>query len=127
MRPVLLVVDENRNIRDFCARELGRNGYRVLTARSCREARGVLGTEKVNVVVTDFGRSPRQFAALVTDAAARGARLIVHTADMHAALEMLAPGVIAWVEKTGNLAPLARTIACTLRRNAAPPTSAAVS
>jgi len=28
--PVILFVDDNKNVREFCRRELGREGYRVV-------------------------------------------------------------------------------------------------
>ncbi|MBM3277010.1 MAG: response regulator [Candidatus Handelsmanbacteria bacterium] len=28
--PVILFVDDNKNVREFCQRELGREGYRVV-------------------------------------------------------------------------------------------------
>jgi DNA-binding NtrC family response regulator len=127
MGHALLVVDENRNIRELCRRELAREGYRVLLARTCREARRILAYESVDVIVSDFGRSHRQFTALAEDADERGTRLIVHTADVYSVLESLSPGVSAWVEKTGDLRQLTRTIACTLRRHPVPTRKAGVS
>ncbi|ATN36897.1 DNA-binding response regulator (plasmid) [Rhizobium sp. ACO-34A] len=50
----LLVVDDDIRIRSMLAANLGAKGYRVLTAASASEMRGVLQTNGVDVVILDI-------------------------------------------------------------------------
>jgi PAS domain S-box-containing protein len=54
-RATVLVVDDERSVRDFISAVLRRNGYRVLTAADGREAIGLLkgGEEKIDAAVLD--------------------------------------------------------------------------
>jgi DNA-binding NtrC family response regulator len=47
----ILVVDDEKVIRDGCSRVLGSEGYRVLTATNGREALEVLAAESVHAVL----------------------------------------------------------------------------
>ncbi len=63
--PHILVVDDDRDIRDLLARFLERHGFRVSTARDAREARRALGTGHHQLVVLDLmlpGESGLDFA-----------------------------------------------------------------
>jgi two-component system, OmpR family, phosphate regulon sensor histidine kinase PhoR len=50
----ILVVDDEKVIRDGCSRLLSREGYRVLTAVNGQEALGMLATEPVNLILCDL-------------------------------------------------------------------------
>lgn len=50
----ILVVDDHRDIREPLSRYLGQHGYRVSSAASATEARRVLGTGAVDLVVLDI-------------------------------------------------------------------------
>lgn len=50
----ILVVDDDREIRDLLARFLGRNGYRVTAARDGREMRRALADWKIDLVILDL-------------------------------------------------------------------------
>jgi two-component system, OmpR family, phosphate regulon sensor histidine kinase PhoR len=50
----VLVVDDERVIRDGCTRFLGAEGYRVLTAANGQEAIDLLAIESVNVILCDL-------------------------------------------------------------------------
>ncbi len=52
--PHILVVDDDRDIRDLLARFLERHGFRVSTARDAREARRVLAAGHYQLVVLDL-------------------------------------------------------------------------
>ncbi|MGH7212914.1 MAG: response regulator, partial [Acetobacteraceae bacterium] len=63
--PHILVVDDDRDIRDLLARFLERHGFRVSTARDAREARRALGAGHYQLVVLDLmlpGESGLDFA-----------------------------------------------------------------
>ena len=63
--PHILVVDDDRDIRDLLARFLERHGFRVTTARDAREARRALGAGHHQLVVLDLmlpGESGIDFA-----------------------------------------------------------------
>ena len=49
----ILVVDDDRRLRALLASFLGKNGYRVTTAASAAEARGVLETLELDLIVLD--------------------------------------------------------------------------
>ncbi|OGG56050.1 MAG: hypothetical protein A3F84_12580 [Candidatus Handelsmanbacteria bacterium RIFCSPLOWO2_12_FULL_64_10] len=49
----ILFVDDNRNIREFCGRELEREGYRVLLAGDGDEALEALRREVPDLVILD--------------------------------------------------------------------------
>jgi two-component system OmpR family response regulator len=51
--PHLLVVDDDREIRDLLSRFLARHGYRVSTARDAREARGAVADARIDLVILD--------------------------------------------------------------------------
>ena len=50
----ILVVDDEKVIRDGCSRLLSREGYTVLTAVNGQEALGMLATEPVNLILCDL-------------------------------------------------------------------------
>ncbi len=50
----ILVVDDDREIRDLLARFLGRNGYRVSVARDGREMRRALADWRIDLVILDL-------------------------------------------------------------------------
>ena len=52
--PTVLVVDDEKVIRDGCSRLLGLEGYKVLTAANGREALDLLTTEPTDVVLCDL-------------------------------------------------------------------------
>lgn len=50
----ILVVDDDRELRDLLARFLGRSGYRVTAARDGREMRRALADWKIDLVILDL-------------------------------------------------------------------------
>jgi two-component system OmpR family response regulator len=53
-KPHLLVVDDDREIRDLLSRLLRRRGYRVTTAREEQEMRRVLLSSRIDLVILDI-------------------------------------------------------------------------
>jgi two-component system, OmpR family, response regulator len=53
-RPRLLVVDDDREIRDLLSKLLSRRGYKVTTAREEVEMRQVLASSRVDLVILDI-------------------------------------------------------------------------
>lgn len=51
--PVILFVDDNKNVRQFCKRELGREGYHVILCEDGNEALQVLRKETPDLVILD--------------------------------------------------------------------------
>ncbi|TCS60854.1 response regulator [Varunaivibrio sulfuroxidans] len=54
MSPHILVVDDDREIRDLVARFLGAQGYRVSTARDGGEMKQILETANITLIVLDL-------------------------------------------------------------------------
>jgi two-component system OmpR family response regulator len=51
--PHLLVVDDDREIRDLLSRFLAKHGFRVSTARDAREARSIVADARIDLVILD--------------------------------------------------------------------------
>lgn len=52
--PHLLIVDDDREIRDLLSRFLTKHGYRVTTAKEGREARRIFGDARIDLVILDL-------------------------------------------------------------------------
>lgn len=50
----VLVVDDEKNIRTLYKKELGREGYSILTAEDAEKAMEILGAEKIDLVILDI-------------------------------------------------------------------------
>ncbi|MHC4200293.1 MAG: response regulator [Planctomycetota bacterium] len=111
--PTVLLVDHNRSIRDFCKRELEREGYRVFLAENGHKALVLLKQMRVDVLVVDVDDPEIEAFRAVT-------WVLIHFADLpvivHTANRWLLPEVRNWpveacIEKTHDLAVLKETIA----------------
>jgi two-component system, OmpR family, response regulator len=51
--PHLLVVDDDREIRDLLSRFLSKHGYRVTAAKDARDARRTLGDARIDLIILD--------------------------------------------------------------------------
>jgi DNA-binding NtrC family response regulator len=117
---VLLVVDDSRNIREFCRRELEREGHRVLLAKDPLEGLAILEAQRPDVVVMDVAESPGpDLPAFLSRVGNRDVPVVVHTCDLLRLSEAPSWPVEARVEKSGDLADLKREIARILERRAA--------
>jgi len=52
--PHLLIVDDDREIRDLLSRFLGKHGFRVSTAKDAREARRILADARIDLGILDI-------------------------------------------------------------------------
>src|SRR5262249_49789962 len=52
-QPHVLVVDDDRRLRDLLRRFLGENGFRVTVARDAREARATVGSFAFDAIILD--------------------------------------------------------------------------
>ena len=52
--PHLLIVDDDREIRDLLSRFLAKHGYRVSTAKDAREARRILADARIDLGILDI-------------------------------------------------------------------------
>jgi DNA-binding response OmpR family regulator len=52
--PIVLVVDDEKSLRDFVRKNLEVRGYKVLTASNGLEAMAVFNTERVDLVILDI-------------------------------------------------------------------------
>ncbi|MHC4248580.1 MAG: response regulator [Planctomycetota bacterium] len=119
MHPVLLVVHENRNIREFCKRELERQGYTVLLAEGPSEVLLMLDAMALDLIVTDVLEAPgMKFPDFLRRVGRRDIPVIVHTVDQSYLFGTHFWPVEACVEESADLVDLKREIEKTLRRRA---------
>jgi two-component system, OmpR family, KDP operon response regulator KdpE len=52
--PIVLVVDDEKSLRDFVSKNLEVRGYKVLTASNGLEAMAIFNTERVDLVILDI-------------------------------------------------------------------------
>lgn len=52
--PVILFVDDNKNVREFCKRELAGEGYHVIPCEDGNKALAILGKETPDLVIMDL-------------------------------------------------------------------------
>jgi DNA-binding response OmpR family regulator len=120
MLAVLLVVDENRNIREFCKRELERDGYHVLVAGNTQEALRLLGEIRADLVVVDPADVPGMDSLVfLRNVRRRGIPVVVHTGRVASPSDDLPWTAEARVEKNGDLTELKREIEKAVVRKAA--------
>ena len=80
LSPVLLLVDDETRILAALRRTLRREGYEILTAESVAEGLRILGSRKVDLVLTDQkmpGMSGLEFLAQVAARYPKVARLLI--------------------------------------------------
>jgi len=116
--PTVLLVDHNRSIRDFCKRELEREGYRVFLAENGHKALVFLQQMRVDVLVVDVDDPQIEAFRAVT-------WVLIHFVDLpvivHTANRWLLPEIRNWpveacIEKSHDLAALKEIIADVVAR-----------
>ena len=111
----MLVVDESKNVLDFCRRELER--YRVLDAKGAREASQIVDAQPPDLaVVSDGDPLDLEFTRFVRRLRGRDVPVIVYAASQLDAAEMPLWGAEACVAKAGDVTGLRTEIAETLKR-----------
>ncbi|MBX6320807.1 MAG: response regulator [Rhodospirillaceae bacterium] len=120
--PHLLVVDDDREIRELLSRFLAKHGYRVSTARDAREARGIVADTRIDLVILDIMLPGEDGLALCRELRVeRDPGIIMLTAmgedtDRIVGLEM---GADDYLAKPFNPRELVARIKAVLRRSAA--------
>ena len=123
--PHLLVIDDDREIRDLLARFLSKHGYRVTAAKDAREARRCLADGRIDLVILDVMMPGEDGLTLCRDLRAKLATPIImltamgEDTDRIVGLEM---GADDYLPKPFNPRELLARIKAVLRRaNALPP------
>jgi two-component system phosphate regulon response regulator OmpR len=117
----VLVVDDDRRIRDLLSRYLLQQGYRVSTANSAQEARGRLGVFIVDLIVLDVmmpGESGVEFARSLRATSDVPILMLTARADPADRVLGLEAGVDDYLAKPFEPKELALRIASILRRAA---------
>lgn len=109
MAAQVLIVDDNRNIREFCARMLVREGYTVVQAANGDQAIVQLHTEKPQVVILDV-RLPRVSGLDLVEQISTRAPVILYSAHAESFDDPRARWARACIEKTENLSALLATV-----------------
>jgi DNA-binding response OmpR family regulator len=121
LAPTVLIVDDSRNIREYCRRELEKEGYRILLACDGREAMQICADDPPSAVVLDLhlpildGREiVRRLQTLHA-----GTPVIVHSSQMPEPEFFDGPElpVRDWVRKSGDLTLLKSAVANALASN----------
>ncbi|MFM9844698.1 MAG: response regulator [Dongiaceae bacterium] len=117
--PHLLIVDDDREIRDLLSRFLAKHGYRVSTAKDAREARRILADARIDLGILDIMMPGEDGLSLCRDLRANSALpLIMLTAmgeetDRIVGLEI---GADDYMPKPFNPRELLARIKAVLRR-----------
>lgn len=117
--PHLLIVDDDREIRDLLSRFLAKHGYRVSTAKDAREARRILADARIDLGILDIMMPGEDGLSLCRDLRANSALpLIMLTAmgeetDRIVGLEV---GADDYLAKPFNPRELLARIKAVLRR-----------
>jgi len=121
--PHLLVVDDDREIRDLLARFLSKHGYRVTGAKDGREARRILADARIELVILDVMMPGEDGLGLCRALRATAATPIImltamgEETDRIVGLEM---GADDYLPKPFNPRELLARIKAVLRRASAP-------
>ena len=130
--PHLLVVDDDRRIRDLLSRYLQREGYRVTTAKSAAEARARLGSLAFDLLILDVmmpGETGFQLAAALRRTSQVPILMLTAKAEAESRIAGLEIGADDYVAKPFEARELSLRIANILRRTqpaAAPPPAESV-
>ena len=107
MKATVLVVDDERNIREGLRKSLELDGYTVATAGDGREALSVLATDEIDLVIADL-RMPRLSGEQLLKEVAEShptVRVIILTghATVEVAVQAMRDGAYDFLEKPVNL------------------------
>jgi len=118
--PHLLIVDDDREIRDLLSRFLAKHGYRVSTAKDAREARRILADARIDLGILDIMMPGEDGLSLCRDLRANSALpLIMLTAmgDETDRIVGLEVGADDYLPKPFNPRELLARIKAVLRRS----------
>lgn len=117
--PHLLVVDDDREIRDLLSRFLSRHGYRVTMAKDAREARRLVADARIDLMILDIMMPGEDGLSLCRDMRAKSTTPIImltamgEDTDRIVGLEM---GADDYMPKPFNPRELLARIKAVLRR-----------
>jgi two-component system phosphate regulon response regulator OmpR len=117
--PHVLVVDDDRRIRDLLSRYLQREGYRVTTAKSAAEARARLGSLAFDLLILDVmmpGETGFQLAAALRRTSQVPILMLTAKAEAESRVAGLEIGADDYVAKPFEARELSLRIANILRR-----------
>src|SRR3954468_13589844 len=123
--PHLLVVDDDRRIRDLLSRYLFAQGYRVTTANSAADARSKLESLSFDLLVLDVmmpGETGFQLAKSLRESSAVPILMLTAKAETESRITGLEIGADDYVPKPFEPRELSLRIASILRRTAVAPT-----
>ena len=119
----LLVVDDDRRIRDLLGKYLGGKGYRVTTAEDAATARHALNGLDFDLIVLDVmmpGESGTSFAQSLRESSDVPILMLTARADLEHRIEGLESGADDYLAKPFDPRELLLRIAAILKRNAPP-------
>jgi two-component system OmpR family response regulator len=121
----ILIVDDHREIRDLLARFLRKQSMRISIASNVQEARGIMKTGAINLIVLDImmpGEDGLSFARSVREESGIPIILLTALAEETDRIRGLELGVDDYVTKPFNPRELVARIKAVLRRtNSIPP------
>jgi two-component system phosphate regulon response regulator OmpR len=124
----ILIVDDDRRIRDLLSRFLSSNGYRATTAESADDARRRLAQISFDLIVLDVmmpGENGFEFATRLRQTSSVPILMLTALADINDRIRGLEAGVDDYLPKPFDPRELLLRIASILRRVATPPPPAA--
>ena len=113
---MVLLVEDEQDVRDACERLLGHLGYQVLTAGDGQQALAVYAEhqDEIALILTDAVMPQMGGVALVRALRAEnpGIRVVITSGYPlgEDAEEFLAEGTVAWLQKPWDLAQLAQVV-----------------
>ncbi|NNM74394.1 response regulator [Enterovirga aerilata] len=119
--PHILVVDDDRRLRDLLSRFLGENGYRVTTAASAAEARAKSGSVVFDAMVLDVmmpGETGFEFLRRVRTSSAIPTLMLTARAESHDRVQGLEIGADDYLAKPFDPRELLLRLGNILRRAA---------
>ena len=122
--PHLLVVDDDRRIRDLLSRFLNGEGYRVTTADNAADARAKLGSLSFDLLVLDVmmpGETGFQLAKSLRETSSVPILMLTARAEADSRIAGLELGADDYVSKPFEPRELSLRIGNILRRTIAPP------
>jgi two-component system phosphate regulon response regulator OmpR len=122
--PHLLVVDDDRRIRDLLSRFLHGEGYRVTTANNAADARAKLGSLSFDLLVLDVmmpGETGFQLAKSLRETSAVPILMLTAKAEVDSRITGLELGADDYVPKPFEPRELSLRIANILKRTIVPP------
>jgi two-component system phosphate regulon response regulator OmpR len=125
--PHLLVVDDDRRIRDLLSRFLNGEGYRVTTADNAADARAKLGSLSFDLLVLDVmmpGETGFQLAKSLRETSSVPILMLTAKAEADSRITGLEIGADDYVSKPFEPRELSLRIGNILRRTIAPPAPA---